>query len=186
MNMSQIFDQEGNVVPITLIKAGPCFLTQKKTKEKDGYQALQIGWEKLKKEKKSRKKKNYRYLREFKGGESELKEGDKIEVSSFEKGDKVKIRGISKGKGFQGAVKRWGFHGLSATHGVKREHRSLGSVGATGPQRVLRGKKMPGQMGAEKKVVENLEVIEVDSEKGIIAVKGAVPGHRGTLLEILC
>ncbi len=183
--MTQIFNDSGNVVPVTLIEAGPCEVTQVKTKEKDGYGALQVGFQKitkLKKIKKSMTGKEFRFLREFQDGE--YKKGDAITVSAFQEGDIVKVSGISKGKGFQGGVKRWGFSGRNATHGVKHEHRTLGSVGATGPQRVIKGKKMPGRMGAERVTVKNLKVVKVDLENNILAVKGAVPGRKGTLVEI--
>ncbi len=194
--MSQIF-KDDKVLPVTLIEAGPCFVTQIKTKEppkapsgqrgkKDGYEAIQIGFEKLKekKVKKPQEGKPFRYLREFKGKLEEYKVGQKIDVSIFKEGDKVKISGISKGKGFQGAVKRWGFSGRDATHGVKHEHRTLGSVGSSFPERVLKGKKMPGRMGAERVTVSNLRIVKIDTENNLLAVKGAIPGRRGTLLEI--
>lgn len=196
LGMSQLFDERGNVIPVTLIEAGPCTVTQIKTKEKDGYEALQIGFEsitKRKKIKKTMKGKEFRWLREVrikgqrdKGAESieGIKIGDRIDVSLFREGDMVKVAGISKGKGFQGAVKRWGFSGRDATHGVKHEHRTLGSVGATTPQRVLKGKKMPGRMGAERVTVKNLKIVRVDPENNLLAVKGAIPGPRGGLVEI--
>lgn len=197
LEMSQIF-KDDKVLPVTLVTAGPCFVTQIKKKEKDGYQAVQIGFEKLKpkKVKKPEKEKPFRYLKEFpapkgrglaEGGEDKIEEykmGQKIDVSIFKEGDRVKVSGISKGKGFQGAVKKWGFSGRGATHGVKHEHRTLGSVGSTDAERVLKGKKMPGRMGAERITVRNLEVVKVDLENDLIALKGAIPGRRGTLLEI--
>ena len=185
LGMSQIFDEKGNQIPVTLIEAGPCEVTQIKKKERDGYQAIQVGFKKIEKPKKIKKpqaQKPYRYLREFKDGEYKVK--DKIDVSIFREGDKVKISGISKGKGFQGAVKRWGFSGRNATHGVKHEHRTLGSVGSTFPERVIKGKKMPGRMGFERVTVKNLKVVKVDKENNLLAIRGAVPGRRGTLLEI--
>ncbi len=191
IEMSQIFDEKGNVIPVTLIKAGPCYITQIKTKEKDKYESVQIGFEKLKdkKIKKSQKSKPYRYLKEFRNKElktkdQELKVGDKIDVSTFKEGDKVKISGISKGKGFAGGVKKWGFHGKPATHGTKHEERTIGSIGSAFPQRVIKGKKMPGRMGTERITVKNLKVAKIDVENNIIMIKGAIPGHRGTLLEI--
>ena len=189
--MSQIFDEKGNVVPVTLIEAGPCQVTQVKTNEKDGYAAVQVGFKKIEKKnppfthskiKKPMKKTPFKWLREFRNGE--YKVGDKIDVSIFEEGDKIKISGISKGKGFQGAVKRWGFSGRNATHGVKHEHRTLGSVGSSFPERVLKGKKMPGRMGAERVTVRNLKIVKVDKDNNLLAVRGAVPGNKGTLLEI--
>ena len=187
IRMTQIFDKEGNQIPVTLILAGPCFVTQIKTKEKDGYCALQIGFEKLKKPKKSKIKKPYRYLKEFRVEGEELKKfklGQEINVSIFKEGEKVSVSGISKGKGFQGGVKRWGFSGREASHGVKHEERTLGSVGASTPSRVLKGKKMPGRMGGERIAVKNLEIVKVLPEKNLIAIKGALPGRKGTLLEI--
>jgi len=187
IEMSQIFDKDGKVIPITLIQAGPCFITQVKQKEKDGYNALQIGFGKKKKVKKTDKNKEFHYLREVRSKEDEkqeLKAGDKIDVSIFKEGDIVKISGISKGKGFQGGVKRWGFHGKSATHGVKHEHRTLGSVGSTDAARVFKGKKMPGRMGYQRVTKKNIKVVKIDVENNLIAIKGAVPGRHGTLLEI--
>ncbi len=185
LEMTQLWKDE-KVIPATLIEAGPCFITQIKTKDRDKYNAIQVGFEKIEKKnkiKKTMKGKEFRHLREFKDGE-DYKMGSKIDVSIFEEGHKVKISGISKGKGFQGAVKRWGFHGRNATHGVKHEQRTLGSVGCGYPQRVIKGKKMPGRMGAERVTTKNLEIVKIDKENNIIAVKGAVPGRRGTFLEI--
>ncbi len=186
IEMSQIFTEDGKVVPVTLIEAGPCQVLQIKTKEKDSYEAVQIGFKKIEKKKKIKKTakgKEFKYLREFPNGQ-EYKVGDKIDISVFDEGDKVKISGISKGKGFQGGVKRWGFSGRGASHGVKHEARTLGSVGSAFPQRVIKGRKMPGRMGFERITVKNLKVVKVDKENNILAVKGAVPGRRGTLLEI--
>jgi len=186
LEMSQFFNEKGKVIPVTLIESGPCYVTQVKNKEKDKYEAVQLGFEKIlkkKKIKKTMKGKEYRYLREFKNGK-EYKIGDEIDVSVFQEGDKIKISGISKGKGFQGAVKRWGFHGRNATHGVKHEQRTLGSVGSAYPERVIKGRKMPGRMGAERVTVKNLKIAKVDKENNLLAVEGAVPGRRGTLLEI--
>ena len=184
LEMSQIFDKEGRVIPVTLIEAGPCTVTQIKTKAQDKYTAIQIGFlSKKKRVKKTEKGKEFRYLREFKNGEYKL--GDKIDASIFQEGDMVKVSGISKGKGFQGAVKRWGFKGkASATHGTKHEHRTLGSVGTSFPERVIKGRKMPGRMGSARVTVKNLKIVKIDPQCNIIAVKGAVPGRRGTLLEI--
>jgi len=180
IEMSQIFDEKGNVVPVTLIKAGPCYITQIKK------QSIQIGFEKLKdkKVKKPQKDRPYRYLKEFKDDVSKYKIKNEIDVSIFKEGDIVKISGISKGKGFAGGVKKWGFHGKPATHGTKHEERTIGSIGSAFPQRVIKGKKMPGRMGTERITVKNLKVAKIDVENNLIAVKGAVPGHRGTLLEI--
>ncbi len=188
LGMSQIFDEKGNVVPVTLIEAGPCSVLQVKTETRDGYLALQLGFvEKKKKVKKTEKGKEYKHLREFRCLTYDVKHykvGQKIDASVFKEGDIVKVSGISKGKGFAGAVKRWGFHGKPASHGTKHEERTLGSVGSSFPQRVIKGKKMPGRMGAERVTVKNLKVVKIDAKKNLLTVKGAVPGRRGTLLEI--
>ena len=185
IEMTQVFEN-GKVVPVTLVATEPCVITQIKTKEIDGYEAVQLGLEKKKaiRVKKSEKGKEYKYLKEFKVQSAKLKVGEKIDVSIFKEGDKVRVSGISKGKGFQGAVKRWGFHGRNATHGVKHEHRTLGSVGSTDAARVFPGKKMPGRMGGDRVSVKNLMIMKIDVENNILAIKGAMPGRRGTLLEI--
>lgn len=185
IGMSQAWvAEEGKVVPVTLVEAGPCQVLQKKTEEKDGYSAIQFGFvKKTKNVKKTEKGKEFKYIREIRNGE-DLKVGDKIDVSIFQPEEKVKVSGFSKGKGFQGGVKRWGFSGRNATHGVKHEERTVGSVGSTGPQRVLPGKKLPGRMGFRRKTVRSLKIVKVDKDNNLIAVKGAIPGKRGTLLEI--
>ena len=190
LGMTQVFDEKGKLIPVTLVEAGPCQVLQVKTKEKDGYEAFQLGFIKKKKSKKSEKGKNFKYIREFrivkedKSSSPPLVAAQVIDVSLFQEKDKLKVSGISKGKGFQGGVKRWGFSGRNATHGVKHEHRTLGSVGFTGPERVMPGKKMPGRMGSGQVTFKNLEVVRVDKENNLLALKGAVPGHKGTLLEI--
>lgn len=186
IGMTQVW-KENSVIPVTIIETGPCFVTQIKKREKDGYEAIQLGYEKINKEKKikkTQKNKPYKWLKESKENTEKISEGDIIDVSAFQIGQMVKISGISKGKGFQGGVKRWGFAGRNATHGVKHEHRTLGSTGMCLPERVMKGKKMPGRMGSQRITVKNLEIVEVDKEKNLIVVKGAVPGKRGTLLEI--
>lgn len=189
IEMSQIFDEKGNVVPVTLVAAGPCFVVQVKTKEnKDGYNAVQIGFEKkVKHIKKTEKEKEFKYLREFRIDESGIRNyelGKEINVSVFQEGDKVRVSGVSKGKGFQGGVKRYHFKGHPQTHGVKHEVRTIGSVGSTNPDRVIPGKRMPGHMGFERVSVRNLKIVKIDAEKNLIAIKGAIPGRRGTLIEI--
>lgn len=188
LEMTQIFDEEGNAVPVTLVKAGPCKITQIKTEEKDNYNAVQIGFEEKEKNiKKTEKEKPFRYLKEFRVSEKELEdyeEGDEIDVSTFEKDTQVKVSGISKGKGFQGVMKRHGFSGLPASHGTKDKARSPGSIGSAYPQRVWPGRKMPGRTGSERTTIDSLEVVEVDPEKNILAIKGSVPGPKGNLLEI--
>ena len=188
IGMSQIFNEKGNVMPVTLIEAGPCIVTQVKTKEKDVYTAIQIGFKKLKEKKikKSQKQKPFKYLREFRGNIdiSKYKVGDNVDVSIFKEGNKVSVSGISKGKGFAGVVKRWGFHGRPRTRGTKHEERGPGSIGAATPSRVIKGIKMAGRMGGERVTVKNLKIVKIDKENNLLAVKGAVPGRRGTLMEI--
>jgi len=188
IGMSQIFNEKGNVMPVTLIEAGPCIVTQVKTKEKDVYTAIQIGFKKLKEKKikKPQKQKPFKYLREFRGNIdiSKYKVGDNIDVSIFKEENKVSVSGISKGKGFAGVVKRWGFHGRPRTRGTKHEERGPGSIGAATPSRVIKGIKMAGRMGGERVTVKNLKIVKIDKENNLLAVKGAVPGRRGTLMEI--
>src|SRR3990167_4088070 len=185
IEMSQIFDGNGRVQPVTWLEAGPIFVTQKKSEEKDGYVAVQVGFSAKKGknvEKPQKKLGNFQYFREFKT--SALNVGDKIEATAFEEGDFVNVSGVSKGKGFQGVVKRHGFHGGPRTHGQKHSEREPGSIGATWPQRVLKGKRMAGRMGGETVTVKNLKVIRVEPEKNLLYVKGAVPGARGSLIQV--
>ena len=192
VKMSQIFDKEGNVVPITLVKVTPNTVLQMKGKEKDGYEALQLGAGE-RKEKNIRKPQrghfkdlgNFRYIKEFRSKDGvKMQRGDKVDVSVFTEGDLVKVSGISKAKGFQGVVKRHGFHGAPATHGTKHAHRQPGSIGATWPQRVIKGMRMAGRMGGVRISVRNLKIAKVDVENNLLAIKGAIPGKLGTLLEI--
>ena len=194
LGMTQVFDEKGNVIPVTLIEAGPCIVTQIKTREKDGYSAVQIGFGEAKKVTKAiaghlKKLGKLLFLREFRNEEpkiddKELKRGDRIDVSVFKEGDLVRVSGLSKGKGFAGVVKRWHFKGRPATHGTKHELRTPGSVGSSFPQRVIKGKKMPGRMGFERVTISNLKVVRIDPENNFLAIKGAVPGPKGALLEI--
>ena len=195
--MTQIF-KEDKVIPVTLIESGPNFVTQVKTKDRDNYSAIQVGFG-TKKEKNIKKpqrghlakikssklkNQNLRWLREFRVENLESKPGDEINVSIFAPGDKVNVVAISKGKGFQGVVKRHGFHGGPKSHGQKDRHRAPGSIGSSFPEHVFKGKRMAGRMGGDRVTVKNLEVVEVDSENNLIALKGAVPGRRGTLIMI--
>ncbi|KKP32527.1 MAG: 50S ribosomal protein L3 [Parcubacteria group bacterium GW2011_GWC2_32_10] len=190
--MSQLFDKNGKLTPVTLIASEPCIVLQKKVPEKDGYSAIQFGQEKIEKKnkiKKSMKGKEFKSVREnrIKSGEAngdEINVGDKIDVSVFTEGDSVKVSGISKGKGFQGGVKRHGFHGRNASHGVKHEQRTIGSTGCRFPQHVIKGRKMPGRMGSDRVTVQNLKIMKVDLDNNLLVVKGAVPGRDGTLLEV--
>ena len=183
--MSQVFEEDGRVTPVTLVKTGPCYVTQIKTEEKDGYRAVQIGFEKLKesRQKKTQKNKPYRYLREWKDVPEEIKVGDEISAGIFEKGDEVEVSAVSKGKGYAGAVKRHGFVDKAKAHGAK-DMRRLGATGSRFPQRTLKGQRMAGRMGTDRVTVKNLKVTAVDAENDILAIKGAVPGSRGTLVEI--
>ena len=186
IEMSQIFDDQGRVHPVTWLLAGPVFVTQKKSAEKDGYVSVQVGFgaRKEKNVKKPQKKLgNFEGFREFRG-EHPMNVGDKIDVSVFKEGDAVNVSGTSKGKGFQGVVKRHGFAGGPRTHGQKHSEREPGSIGATWPQRVLKGRRMPGRMGTERVTVRNLKVIKIIPEKNLMAVSGAIPGNRGSLVEI--
>lgn len=199
--MSQIFDERGKVIPVTILEAGPVKIIQIKTKEKDGYTAIQIGFGKKKNiskplrghfKKTGKIQGDFRWIKEFRSDKELIEEniiegykvGDEIKVDIFEIGDKVKIIGKSRGKGFQGVVKRHGFHGKDATHGVKHAHRQPGSIGATTPQRVIKGKKMAGRTGGENITIKKVKVIKIDSEKNLLYLKGAIPGKRGTLIEI--
>jgi len=191
--MSQIFDEQKKIVPVTLIEAGPCFVVQLKTKEKDGYQAVQIGFEEIKDKKikkpqkghfkKAGLEKGFRYLIEF--ANSSLKIGDKIDVSIFQEGEIVKVSGVSKGKGFQGVVKRHGFSGFPATHGTKHGLRAPGSIGSSWPERVFKGRKMAGRMGGQRVTTSGLKIVQIDKENNLLAVRGAVPGRKGIILEVV-
>jgi len=186
LEMSQLFDEKGNVVPVTLIAAGPVTILQKKTTEKDGYEATQIGFVKIEKKskiKKPMKGKEFRHIKEDRNT-TQKNVGDQITVAEFKEGDIVTVVGISKGKGFQGVVKRHGFAGRNRMHGMKHDERTTGSIGQRFPQHTIKGRRMPGHMGTDRVTVKNLKVAKIDAEHNIIALRGAVPGHRGTLLEI--
>jgi large subunit ribosomal protein L3 len=195
VGMTQAIDENGNMVPVTVIVAGPCTIVQKKTVSADGYSAVQLGFVEDKEFRGANRPSlghfkraeipPTRILREFRFDESDdVKPGDQFSVEIFQVGDVVDITGTSKGKGFAGVVKRWGFHGGRKTHG-SMFHRAPGSIGASAtPSRVAKGKKMPGQMGDERKTVKNLAVVETDAEKNLLVVKGAVPGAKGGYLLI--
>lgn len=192
LGMTQIFTQDGKMIPVTVVEAGPCCVLQVKTKETDGYEAVKVGFQEIKKEKNVNKPtagmfkkigvKPHRILREFPMGE--LKVGDYVTVEKFAKGDKVKVSGISKGKGFQGVIKRHHFAGGPASHG-SMFYRAPGSIGASSfPSRVWKNQGMPGHMGSEWVSVRNLTVVDVKPEQNILLIKGAVPGSTGTYVEI--
>ncbi|MFH1030883.1 MAG: 50S ribosomal protein L3 [bacterium] len=189
--MTQIFSAEGEVFPVTAIKAGPCIVAQAKTTEKDRYAAVQIGYGKRNNISKSLEGhlkpvgRNLRYLREFQGNEDVvLKVGDEFGIEIFKEGDIVDVSAISKGKGFQGVVKRHGFKGSPASHGHKDQLRMPGSIGSTGPQHVFKGLRMAGRMGGGNVTIKNLEVIKIDAENDLIYIKGAIPGAYNSLVEI--
>ncbi len=197
--MTQCFQEDGTVVPVTVVSAGPLVVTQVKTPEIDGYTAVQVAYEEQKAHRATKahlghvsarmpkteaeKNKAYKHLREFRDIE-EIKEGDVITVSAFKKGDIVTVSGISKGKGFQGVVKRHNFAGGPRTHGQKHSERSPGSIGG-GINRVPKGVKMAGRMGGDRITVKNLEIIGVDVPNNQLLIKGAIPGRRGTIIEIV-
>ncbi len=186
IGMTQMF-QNDKVIPVTLIEAGPCKVVDKKTVARDGYEALQVGYEALpdKRKLKSQKGKEFRYVREFpiNAGDTAVEAQD-LTVSLFQEGDIVKVSGISKGKGYAGAVKKWGVHGRGASHGMKHEERTIGSVGMSFPERVTPGKKMAGRMGSDRVTLKSVKIIKIDPEKNMLIVRGAIPGRPGTLLEI--
>ena len=194
LGMTQVFGEDGNAVPVTIIEAGPCFVTQIRTLEKNGYSAVQLGYGEVKPKKLSRGQLGHlerntlpplRFLREFRIKKPGVKEGDKVDVSQFEVGGRVDVVGISKGKGFAGTMKRHNFRGGPKTHGQSDRGRAPGSVGATTtPGRVFKGKKMSGHMGSERVSSQNLKVILVDLDKNLIGVNGSVPGPRGGLVVI--
>ena len=193
VEMTSIFGDEGAIVPCTLIQVGPCVVTQKKSKDKDGYDAIQLGYGE-KKEKNTTKpmKKHFEksgaspksVLAEFKGMDN-LNVGDVVTSELIKEGDKIAIVGTSKGKGFQGVVKRHGFHGGPKTHGQKNRLRAPGSIGATHPQHVTKGKKMAGRMGHEIINLKKCKIMQIDTANNILAIRGAVPGKKGDLIEIV-
>jgi len=195
IGMTQQFDDGGNAIPVTVIQVGPCAVIQKKTEAKDGYTAVQLGYVEKKSPRKPVKPTQGHFsksgipptkiLREFKYDvASEIKEGDQYSVAIFQAGEKIDIVGMSKGKGFAGVVKRWGFHGGKGSHG-SMFHRAPGSIGCSAdPSRVMKGKKLPGHMGHDRVTVKNLTVIETDQDNNLLIVKGAVPGANGGYLLV--
>jgi large subunit ribosomal protein L3 len=188
--MTQRFSEDGSVVPVTVIQAGPCVVTQIKQTATDGYNAVQLGYGQPKHPTKPqqghlKKMGQAKYIHEFIPDEQAgLKKGDHITVSVFKVGDHVTVSGVSKGKGFQGVVRRHGFSGSPATHGHKDQLRMPGSIGATAPQRVLKGRRMAGHMGDQRVTVKNLQIIDIDSPLNLLFVKGAVPGASHGLVSV--
>ena len=194
LGMTQIFDEKGNVIPVTLIEAGPCVVTQKKTIENDGYAAVQLAYEDTTKKHVNKAQLGHfekagispkRHLKEFRLDDcSALEVGSVVTVDTFAAGDKVDVTGITKGRGYTGCVKRWGHHILRMTHGTGPIHRQPGSMGVIDPARIFKNKKMPGQYGNEQVTILNLVAVKIDAEKNLIAVKGAVPGAKGGIVFI--
>ena len=195
IGMTQIFDADGKVIPVTVIEAGPCTVVQKKTAEKDGYEAVQLGYEDVAEKKLTKPELGHlkkagvsakKVLKEFQlKNAADLNVGDEVKVDTFAEGDHVDVTGISKGKGYAGVVKRHGAHRLKESHGTGPVHRHAGSMGSgTDPSRIFKGKIGAGHMGAEQVTVMNLDVVKVDSELGIIAVRGAIPGPKGGLVFV--
>lgn len=196
IGMTQIFDESGKVIPVTVVKAGPCVVVQKKTVENDGYAAVQVGYGDVKVQRMNKPMKGHfekadvaakKTLKEFRlEGCDALNVGDVIKADTFAVGDSVDVSGTSKGKGFAGAIKRHNQHRLKETHGTGPVHRQAGSMGAcSSPSRIYKGKGMAGHMGAEKVTVQNLEIVKVDIENNLIAVKGAIPGPKGGIVTIV-
>lgn len=195
LGMTQLFDANGNVVPVTVIEAGPCVVVQKKTVENDGYEAVQVGFADLKASKVNGPKKGHfakgdvapkKVLREFRLADSSaINVGDILKADVFAEGDHVDVVGTSKGKGYAGVIKRWNFSRLKMSHGTGPVARHGGSLGASSsPSRVAKGKKMAGHLGCERVTVQNLDVVKIDAENNIIAVKGAVPGPKGGIVVL--
>ena len=192
LGMTQIFDEVGNVIPVTVIEAGPCVVTQKKTVENDGYSAVQLGFENIEERKLTKPMKGHlaksgtlkKHLKEFRLDDAEnFNVGDEIKADTFAQGECVDVTGLTKGHGYTGAIKRWNHHRLRMTHGTGPVHRQVGSMGACStPSRVYKNKKMAGQYGHEQVTMLNLDVVKIDVEKNIIAVKGAVPGPKGGIV----
>ncbi|HSR42857.1 MAG TPA: 50S ribosomal protein L3 [Longimicrobiales bacterium] len=195
LGMTQLFDEEGSAVPVTVIQAGPCPVVQVKTKETDGYEAIQLGFGERKEKHSTRAQRGHaakaglenapRILRELRVTDAgEYETGQELTVETFEVGQRVKVTGTSKGRGFQGVVKRHGFAGRPGSHGHPMS-RTPGSAGpGTDPSRVIKGKKLPGQMGSNRVTIENLEVVRVDPERNLLFVKGGVPGSRNSYVLI--
>lgn len=196
IGMTQIFAEDGAVIPVTVVEAGPCAVVQIKTVEKDGYAAAQLGFGELKLSKTNKPMQGHfkkadvapkKYLREFKLDDLDsLNTGDIIKADTFEVGDIVDVRGTSKGKGTAGAIKRWNFSRLKESHGTGPNARHAGSLGAcSDPSRVFKGKKLAGHLGSEKVTVQNLSIAKVDAENNLIAIKGAIPGAKGSVVTIV-
>ena len=193
LGMTQVFLSDGTMVPVTVIQAGPCTVTQVKTLERDGYQAVQLGFEEVPERKLTKPELGHlkasgatvKHLHEFKLENSTLEVGAKVEADVFAAGEFVDVTGVTKGHGFTGVIKRWNQHRLKETHGVGPVHREVGSMGPiSSPSRVMPGKNLPGHYGVEQVTVLNLSVVKVDKERGVLLVKGAVPGAKNSIVYV--
>jgi len=194
LGMTQIFEETGKVIPVTVIEAGPCVVVQKRTPEVDGYSALQLGFGEIKEKKVNKPVKGHfeksgvkptRYLREFKYDDADQHQvGQEIKVDIFVDGEYVDVTGMTKGKGYAGVIKKWGFSRGPMTHGVSLRHRPTGSLGGRTPSRVFPGRKMSGRLGNDRVTIQKLQIVKVDPERNLLLVKGSVPGVKGALLMI--
>ena len=194
IGMTQIFDEKGNVIPVTVIEAGPCVVAQKKTVETDGYNAIQLGFAEVKEKHMTKAEighfaktgvENKKHLKEVRLDDiSAINVGDVITADTFAAGEKVDVTGMTKGRGYTGVIKRWNHHHLRMTHGTGPIHRQPGSMGVIDPARIFKNKKMAGQYGNEQVTVLNLKVVKIDAEKNLIAIKGAVPGAKDGIVFI--
>ena len=194
LGMTQLFDEKGKVIPVTVINAGPCVVVQKRTNEKNGYEAVQLGYSDIPERKLNKPQRGVfnkvevsfkKYLKEFRLDDcSSLNIGDVITADTFEVGERVDITGITKGHGFSGAIKRWGLHRLRMTHGTGPVHRQSGSMGVIDPAHIFKNKKMAGQYGNEQVTMLNLEIVKIDPDNNLIAVKGAVPGAKNGIVYL--
>ncbi len=195
IGMTQLFDEKGNVIPVTVIEAGPCVVVTKKTTENDGYESVQLGYGEISDKHLNKPMKGHfakadvaakKYLKEFRLDDTSVVNiGDILKADTFASGDKVDVQGTSKGKGYAGTIKRWNGHSLKDTHGTGPVHRHAGSNGANSdPSKVMKGKKLPGHLGTETVTVQNLEVVKVDAENNLIALRGAIPGPKGGVVYI--
>ncbi|HOM64461.1 MAG TPA: 50S ribosomal protein L3 [Ignavibacteriales bacterium] len=197
LGMTNIFDNDGKIIPVTIVQAGPCTVVNVRTLEKNGYEAVQLGYEKVKESKLNKPLLGYfnklgvepvRILKEFRNiKSSDYKIGDVINVETFAEGEKVNVKGVSKGKGFQGVMKRHGFGGVGGTtHGQSDRLRAPGSIGASSyPSRVFKGQRMAGRTGCDNITVRNLQIVKIDKENNLLFIKGAIPGHNNSIVEII-
>ena len=194
LGMTQLFSQDGKVIPVTVIEAGPCPVVQVKTLERDGYSAVKLGFAEVAEKELNKPQlgqfkkagvKPQKYLKEFRTDAADVEVGSVITVETFAEGDKVDVSGLTRGRGYTGVIQRWNAHRLMSTHGVGPVHREVGSMGAnSSPSRVFKQKHMPGQYGHEKVTVQNLEIVKVDVARNALLIKGAIPGPKGSVVTI--